>query len=86
MGISSQLVKCFDQNFRFDFAANRKFTPDRFSMQRSSPVSSKRALTETIPHGHPGLPIFMARGTIGGCPKDVGATTAIPPDPFGALL
>jgi len=53
MVISSQLAKCFDQNFRFNFAANRKFTPDRFSMQRSSPVSSKQALAETISDGHP---------------------------------
>jgi hypothetical protein len=53
MRISSQLVKYSDQNFRFDFAANRKFTPDRFSMKRSSPVSGKRGFAETTSDGHP---------------------------------
>jgi hypothetical protein len=45
MGISSQLVKCFDQNFHFDFAANRKFI---FSWSLIFPWASFRVSSERL--------------------------------------
>ena len=49
-------------------------------------TSNDHALSKTISDGQPWLPIFLAPGTIGSCPKDLSTNTAIPTDPSGALL